>query len=230
MIYEVIRLENGRYIFLNDHLNRLFNNLKKYNLTEIYDSIIEALEKFKKNHENVSVRILINIENKSFELDVLKIIETSMDEKVHGVKVGLYEFKRNRPDIKIYHKEMKEEVNSILEKAGLFELLLISDGYITEGSRSNIFYMLDGKLFTPPSHDVLPGIVKKNFIQMLKQNDITFSERQLSCDEIDKIDGILLTGTGMDVTNVMCVEKINYNNSFLKKLVIDFQEYKKITA
>ncbi len=49
---------------------------------------------------------------------------------------------------------------------GLKECIFVRNGLITEGSHSNIFFVIDGTLFThPESNHVLSGITRKNILK-----------------------------------------------------------------
>jgi branched-chain amino acid aminotransferase len=59
-------------------------------------------------------------------------------------------------------------VNSILSQPGseselgIDEALLLTDmnGFVAEGPGANVFFEKDGKLFTPSSGNILPGITR----------------------------------------------------------------------
>ncbi|HCY00083.1 MAG TPA: hypothetical protein DG754_08090 [Bacteroidales bacterium] len=80
------------------------------------------------------------------------------------------------------------------------EALLVNDeGFITEGSRSNFFAVINNTLVTPPSKDVLEGVTRKMVIALAKQNSIPFQERPIHKRELDSFDGVFITGTSPKV-------------------------------
>ncbi|MBN2686584.1 MAG: branched-chain amino acid aminotransferase [Deltaproteobacteria bacterium] len=57
--------------------------------------------------------------------------------------------------------------------------------YVEEVGTSNIFFLIDDELITPPlSGSILPGVTRESVIQMARHWGMTVSERPLSMDEI----------------------------------------------
>lgn len=203
-IYEVIRSEDGVYLFLEDHMERLYSNLEKANKTQLFDKIKGIMSDFKPERNVESVMIMVDGEDVFME--DMKIREVTDFERKNGVNIGLYEFERLNPERKIYRKNFKKEVQEIMERNDLFELLLYNGNEVLEGSRSNFYYIKDGKIFEPTKKKTLPGVVKKNFYKMCeKRLSLEVEERELSLDELKTIDGALLSGTGMDVVSVKSI-------------------------
>lgn len=203
-IYEVIRSEDGVYLFLEDHMKRLYGNLEKANKTQLFDKIKGIMSDFKPERNVESVMIMVDGEDVFME--DMKIREVTDFERKNGVNIGLYEFERLNPERKIYRKNFKKEVQEIMERNDLFELLLYNGNEVLEGSRSNFYYIKDGKIFEPTKKKTLPGVVKKNFYKMCEESlSLEVEERELSLDELKTIDGALLSGTGMDVVSVKSI-------------------------
>lgn len=203
-IYEVIRSEDGVYLFLEDHMKRLYGNLEKANKTELFDKIKGIMSDFKPERNVESVMIMVDGEDVFME--DMKIREVTDFERKNGVNIGLYEFERLNPERKIYRKNFKKEVQEIMDRNDLFELLLYNGNEVLEGSRSNFYYIKDGKIFEPTKKKTLPGVVKKNFYKMCEDRlSLEVEERELSLDELKTIDGALLSGTGMDVVSVKSI-------------------------
>ena len=101
-------------------------------------------------------------------------------------------------------------------------MLLINDkGFITEGSRSNIFFIKDNKIITPPQKEVLNGITRRNILKICKQNKIDIIEESLNVSNIKEIDVAFLSGTSLKVLPVKQIEKHEFNieNEFLKRIM-----------
>lgn len=226
-IYEVLRCEDGIYLFFEDHMKRLYGNLEKANKTELFDRIKRIMSDFKPERNVESVMIMVDGEDVFME--DMKIREVTDFEREHGVEIGLYEFERLNPDRKIYRKEFKKEVQEIMKKKDLFELLLYKNDEVLEGSRSNFYYIEDGKIFEPTKKKTLPGVVKKNFYKMCKERfSLEVEERELSLEELKTIDGALLSGTGMDVVSVKSIngrELGGQDYEFSIELAQKFREY-----
>lgn len=54
-------------------------------------------------------------------------------------------------------------------ESGAYEALFVDpDGHVTEGSRSNVFVEKDGKLLTPPSGSLMPGVLREMLLEQGK--------------------------------------------------------------
>lgn len=72
-------------------------------------------------------------------------------------------------DLRLAHKTTDRSVyRDALQRGGTFEVLMTDqEGYLTEGCFSSLFVERGDKLVTPPlSRGVLPGILRRNLIEM----------------------------------------------------------------
>jgi len=229
IIYEVLRVMDRKPIFLENHLRRMENSFELIN------------EKFTLSYEDISIKIdnLIKIENK-FEGNIkitygvhekkLKIffVEHSYpsDEMYeHGVKTILYFGERENPNAKIVDETFRQKVNGEIKDKDAYEAILVDkNGYITEGSKSNIFMVKDNELLTSPLKAVLPGVTRGEIIKIAGKLGIKVKEVEYKYSDIDKLDGMFISGTSPKVLPISSVDNINLNpnNSIIRKL---FEEY-----
>ena len=106
-------------------------------------------------------------------------------------------------------------VNSALAKTEAFNrgydeaVLLNDDGHVSEGSGENIFVVVNGKLYTPPSADnILVGITRATVIE-LAQNELGLEVVDATIDrsELYIADELFMTGTAAHVTPVLEVDE-----------------------
>ena len=55
---------------------------------------------------------------------------------------------------------------------------------VEEGPGENIFYAKDGKIYTPPLGNVLPGITRKSIIQIAKDEGYEIIEKDISSYDV----------------------------------------------
>jgi branched-chain amino acid aminotransferase len=105
-------------------------------------------------------------------------------------------------------------VNSALAKTeanerGFDEAILLNhDGHVSEGSGENIFFVLEGKLVTPPSSDnILLGVTRDTVIQ-LARNELGMETMEMSVDrtELYLADEVFFTGTAAHVSPVLEID------------------------
>lgn len=105
-------------------------------------------------------------------------------------------------------------VNSALAKTEAWEngfdeaIMLTHDGHVSEGSGENIFLIMDGKLYTPPSSDnILMGITRDTVIKLAKNEmGIDTVERSIDRSELYIADECFMTGTAAHLTPVIEID------------------------
>ena len=231
-IYEVIRIENGIPLFLENHLNRLFHSadISNFNINESccdFETLIEQLIKRNKTYRGkIKIIIHYNSDNNNTEKDTLIYFTPhyfpTTEEYSNGVKTGICKAIRTNPNAKILNTEARKKANNTIVEEKLFEVLLQnSDGFITEGSRSNIFFIKGQTVITPPENDVLMGITRTNIIKICKQNGINIIEKKIHYSEISEMDSAFISGTSLKVLPVKAIDKYTFNtkNSVLKDIM-----------
>ena len=71
------------------------------------------------------------------------------------------------------------------------------DGYLTEGTGSNIFLVKDGVLYTPQPRNILLGVSRGTVMDLAREMDIPVHETNLGRYEALQADEILCTSTTM---------------------------------
>ena len=86
---------------------------------------------------------------------------------------------------------------------GLKECIFVRNGIITEGSHSNIFFVIEGTLFThPESNYVLSGVTRKNILRIAQESGIKIREEAVQENRIRFIQEAFITNTSAEVTPV----------------------------
>lgn len=115
-------------------------------------------------------------------------------------------FERPNPrGFKIEAKASGHYVNSLLAsqeaKAKGFDEALLSDmnGYIAEGPGANVFFEKDGKLYTPATGNILPGITRATVLEICAAEGIPVEEKQISTEELKSADTAFFCGTAAEL-------------------------------
>jgi len=124
--------------------------------------------------------------------------------------------------------EWKSKVKVLLKETGAFEALLVNrENCITEGSRSNIFFVQGGKVYTAPAQDVLVGVTRMMILNLCRQLHIELIEKAVPVQEIPKMDGAFMTGTSV---NVLPISKIDEHplpsvaNSIIHMIAAEYEK------
>jgi len=145
------------------------------------------------------------------------------------LNVTISSFCRPHPkSTKIEAKVCGHYVNSILasteakEKGFDEALLLDTDGFLAEGPGSNLFFEKEGKLFTPKTGNILPGITRATVIELCKDLEIELTEGAFLLEDLANADSAFLCGTAAEIIGLKSLEKKNFpknwNETLGKKL------------
>lgn len=230
-IYEVLRIINGVPLFLKEHLIRLEKSLDlsgmkspiELKTIKNYISRLISLNRV----QNGNMKIVINKEN-IFIFSVKAYYPTETMYKT-GVKTILYFGERSNPNAKVVDSLFREKVTKKIEENNAFEAILVNNnGYITEGSKSNIFMIKDNKVYTAPNDGILLGITREKIIKACEELNLIVEEKYISYEEIKSLDGIFISGTSPKVLPINeVVDMIKYDKICSKVYDIK-REYEKI--
>lgn len=219
-IYEVIRVIDGIPLFLEEHLERMRKSADLVGVKidrkddEIERDIKELVSK--NEVENLNIKLLYtDIEEigKTFLVYFIKSFYPPEEYYREGIHTILFKYERENPNAKILKTSFKEEVANKLEEEKAFEALLVNRyGYVTEGSRSNMFFVMNNKVYTAPTGDVLLGITRKYILQVCEELNIEVVEENIHIDNIKKLDGAFMSGTSVNVLPIAAIDNVKLNS------------------
>ena len=165
----------------------------------------------------------------SKELKIFYIPHKYPSEKDYadGVKTILYHGERENPNIKIVNKSFRELINEELAKQGAYEAILVDrNGEITEGSRSNIFFIKDGKIITAPGKAVLLGVTRAKVMLIAEELNVEVIERAVNESEIKDMEAMFISGSLAKVLPIAYVEEMkkDAHNKLLRTIINRYNE------
>jgi branched-chain amino acid aminotransferase len=231
-IYEVVRVMQRIPLFLEDHLKRFFHSAWLCHLVIPMDE--ESISLMLHNLITVNGVEEGNIRfswcfRGSGIFQAYFIPHFYPDESMvkGGVSCGILHAERPDPNAKVVHSNIREKANQMISERGLFEVLLVNQfGELTEGSRSNLFFLKDGNLITASADDVLPGITRQKVISLVHDTGKSVVERNLRMEELPFVDGSFLTGTSPKVLPIRAIEEYSFrtDHAEIKKLITDYDQ------
>ena len=231
--YEVIRLIDGKLLFLSDHLARLRLSLSGSGIEYPGNQrIIESLGLLIKENSFREGNIRICLQQTNRNEPVLQCYfipyfypDSSM--YVKGVKLAIYSHMRPNPGIKKWDDRFRNSVSRYILEHAVYEAALINpENQITEGSRSNIFFIdRAGKLITTPNKDVLPGITRKYVMEIAARDGIQIEEKTISTNELESLVSVFISGTSPKVLPVKQIDDFIFdvNHPLLRLLMDQFE-------
>lgn len=217
--YEVVRLIGHKFLFLDDHLDRLENSMKGSNLTYPgKDTIKKSLRLLLLNNDEAVGNIRICVQSSQGANQSLLCYFVPYfypDECMYksGVQLASYPHERPNPGIKKWDDRFRKKVNEFIRDHGIYEAILMNFQHeLTEGSRSNIFFIdQENRLITPPIEEILPGITRKYVLQICKEEQIEVHEEPLLLKELDQMDSCFISGTSPKVLPVWQLDGFQFN-------------------
>lgn len=106
------------------------------------------------------------------------------------------DFRWLRCDIKSTSLLGANMLRQFANDAGGAECVLFRDGYLTEGSSSNIFLVRNGTLITPPKSSlILPGITYDLLLELAAENEVAIDVREVPESEVKAADELMLSAS-----------------------------------
>jgi len=87
---------------------------------------------------------------------------------------------------------------------GNMESIFVRDGFITEASHSNVFFVKDEIVYThPESNFILSGITRKNIIRLASENGVQLIEEAIAADMLPYMHEAFLANTSGEIIPVI---------------------------
>ena len=225
-IYEVVRWYGGFFYDMEGHLTRLKRSLREIRIewpeADSFPSIAWKLVKV--NHfENVPALIYLQVTRGAAKRThafpsppvsptVYAFAKDFIPEntgKESGISVMLKEDIRwSRCDIKSIALLPNTLCFQEALENGFSECAFVRNGIITECSHSNIFFVVDGTLFThPESEFVLSGITRKNILRIAGEAGISVKEEAVPENMIRDVQEAFLSNTSGEITPVIAINE-----------------------
>jgi len=217
VVYEVVRLIEGKPLFWDEHYHRLMEScsIAHLNFSLSSTALIAALKKLVTSNGVSFINFKLEVFSVASQLHYrMFFIASNYPDKLlytTGVPLGFLNEERIDPSAKIINVSIRNKANRLIEQENFFEVLLVNaKGEITEGSRSNVFFIAGTRLLTPPLHEVLPGVTRFHVIQIAQQMGFSVDEVVIKAADISSFDSAFITGTS---PMLMPVSSIN-NHAF----------------
>ena len=230
-IYEVIASYNNKPFKIEDHLDRLFINLKdikisvNYSRQEVKNILESVIEKNDLNNQIIYLQISRGHEDIrdhipgpspsptifvcSFPLKNIPNAQTT------SIKASLKkDFRWRKSNIKSTSLLANVMYKIQASEEDFFEIILQENGYITEGAVSNVFCVKNNEVKTPSlENNILPGITRSVIIDIVNKIGIKITESKISVEDFMNSDEIWITNTTKGILLVSEIDEVQVSNS-----------------
>ena len=223
-VWEGIRLVNNRWLFIDEHLERLLEGAKAIDL-EIgltIEDIKIALENTRSANnmtDNAHARLMLTrgVKSKPFQKpsysmngSTIVIIMEHSDDSLNNNPISLATVPqvRGTPMMQDPKLNSHSKLNCILaciqaEKAGADEALMLDPlGFVNTTNSCNFFIVKKGEVWTSTGDYCMNGITRKKVISICKDNEIPIFTKNFSLVDVYSADESFVTGTLGSITSV----------------------------
>ena len=215
-VWEGLRLYDGRWAFLDDHVERLFEAAKAIDLDIGLnpDGVIAALEETRVANgmtTDAHARLMVTrgVKHRPFQHPALSrsgptmviIMEHSKPKIPRPIRLATVPHIRGLPMTQDPKLNSHSKLNCILaciaaEKAGADEALMLDvHGFVNTTNACNFFIVRKGEVWTSTGDYCMPGITRQKVIDLCRANGIPVFEKNYSLVETYSADEAFLTGT-----------------------------------
>jgi branched-chain amino acid aminotransferase len=215
-VWEGLRLYDGRWAFLDDHMDRLFEAAKAIDLDIGMDKagVIAALEDTRKANgmtTDAHARLMVTrgIKARPFQHPALSrsgptmviIMEHSKPKIARPIRLATVPHIRGLPMTQDPKLNSHSKLNCILaciaaEKAGADEALMLDiHGFVSTTNACNFFIVRKGEVWTSTGDYCMNGITRQKVIDICRMNGFPVYERNFSLVDTYGADEAFLTGT-----------------------------------
>lgn len=228
-VFEGIRSYNGKIFKGPDHYQRLHDsaNYLDFQVPYSVEELVEATKQLiaKGSYQDGYIRALAWCGSKKMTVShngadvhtAIGVWERKLSYPAHyytdGISMNISDWRRPDPRTAPVHSKaaglyMTSSMSkAISEKLGFNDALMLDyQNNIAEATSSNIFLVIDGKLYTPIADCFLNGLTRLTCIKIAKYLGIQVEEIKLSLDDLSRAQEVFNTGTAIEILPVGSIE------------------------
>ena len=223
-VWEGLRLVNNNWLFLDEHLDRLFEAAKAIDLDiglsrQEITTALKQTQSANRMTDQAHARLMITrgVKNKPFQRPsysvygpTIVIIMEHSDDSIQNDPITLATVPqiRGTPMMQDPKLNSHSKLNCILaciqaEKAGADEALMLDPlGFVNTTNSCNFFIVKNGEVWTSTGDYCMNGITRKKIISLCKDNNVPIFEKNFSLVDTYDADEAFVTGTLGSLTPV----------------------------
>jgi branched-chain amino acid aminotransferase len=216
--YEVIRLIDGKLLFADDHLERLRSSCRQAAaVCPEHQTLLEHLHILLRHdpirNGNIKLVLYKRLEKIHIACFFIPHFYPADYDYLKGVRTKTYAFERPDPTIKRWNEDFRHNVNQFIREEQIYEAILVNEqGALTEGSRSNLFFIdAKSRIFTAPSDMILPGITRKYVLQICREHAFEVIEQAITLEAAANMQNCFISGTSPKVLPIRALDDLKFS-------------------
>ena len=234
-IWEGIRLVKNEWLFIDDHLDRLFEGCSAIDITldlsrdEIKEAILET-QKINNMTDSAHARVMITRGDKikpfqqpslsTSGVNFIIIMEHSFESpNLNGIKLVTVPQVRGLPMSQDPKLNSHSKLNCIIaciqaNKAGGDEALMLDPyGFVNTTNSCNFFIVKNNEVWTSTGDYCMNGITRKKVIELCSEHKIPIYEKNFSLVDVYSAQEAFITGTLGSLTQVTSIDDRSIGSS-----------------
>jgi D-alanine transaminase len=223
-IYEVARCYGGKFLSLDEHLERMAHGCSEIEITGLdsYDFRSICNELIKRNSLTEKGMVYLQITRGAPATRTHAFPSEETPPTVYGMAfpfspkadptVGVSvittpDLRWGRCDLKTIGLLANCLSQQRAKENGVFESILIKDGIAIESSASSFFAVIDGQVRTAPkSNHILPSITRETVLRLCADAGISHMETPVKEQDLATADEMFLAGTTLEILPIVNVD------------------------
>jgi branched-chain amino acid aminotransferase len=230
-VWEGLRLHRGTFVFLERHLDRLFEGAAtmQIDIGMSREELTEALRRTVRDNgmeTGVHVRLMItrglkHTPSQDPRVNVgpptvviaAEYKEASDEPREHGIKLITSHIRRGRADVQDPKINSHSKLNCILAMLGAINvgadeaLMLDPAGFVATCNATNFFVIRGDEVWTSTGDYCLNGVTRGVVLEICRDNGIPAFEKNFSLPSVYSADEAFVTGTFGGLTPVVEVDR-----------------------
>ena len=226
-VWESFRLHDGKLVFIEEHLDRLFHGASEISLDpgrtrdEIRSEINRVISA-NEMHDHVHLRLIVSrglkptpyqapwvISSKPTIVIIPEFKKANEKRSIDGIRLVSVDIRRSGPEIQNPRINSLSKHNCIAacieadNKGGEEGLMLDPHGFVSTCNSTHFFMVRDGVVWTSTGKYCLDGITRRKVLEICSSNGIPYTLGNFTFEDVHLADEAFVTGTFAGLTPVI---------------------------
>ncbi|MDF2192957.1 aminotransferase class IV [Paraflavitalea sp. CAU 1676] len=216
-IFDFFKAINHQPLFLDDHLDRLYQSASilqlpvPYSREELKELFDRLMAKNQLADSGIRVTLTGGYAEDGYTIATPNLVITQQTLPVNtglhntGIRLVTYPHQRQLPAAKSIDYLMAVWLQSFVKAQQAQDVLYHQDNRVSECPRSNFFIVTKDDELVTPSHNILHGVIRKQVLQLARAR-YKVAEKAISLEDIYKAKEAFITSTTKNILPVVQVD------------------------
>ena len=226
-VWESFRLHDGKLVFIEEHLDRLFHGASEISLDpgmtrdEIRSEIRRVISANEMSN-HVHLRLIVSrglkptpyqapwvISSKPTIVIIPEFKKANEKRSIDGIRLVSVDIRRSGPEVQNPRINSLSKHNCIAacieadKKGGEEGLMLDPNGFVSTCNSTHFFMVRDGVVWTSTGEYCLDGITRRKVLEICDSHGIPYTLGNFTFDDVHLADEAFVTGTFAGLTPVI---------------------------